>query len=97
MLGANWRSNGRRELPGPLDNAGLNVRAMRRNQAVEAGVEVTGTVQRPVVRLVSEPDVPDAEKLSWMVLGRGGDTVSGDDASQLLGAATPCWAARAKA
>ncbi len=73
---------------GPLDNAGLNVRAMRRNQAVEAGVEVTGTVQRPVVRLVSEPDVPDAEKLSWMVLGRGGDTVSGDDASQLLGAAS---------
>lgn len=73
---------------GPLDNAGLNVRAMRRNQAVEAGVEVTGTVQRPVVRLVSEPDVPEAEKLSWMVLGRGGDTVSGDDASQLLGAAS---------
>ena len=31
--------------------------------AVEAGVQISGTAQRPIVRLVSDPDVPDVEKL----------------------------------
>jgi translocation and assembly module TamB len=34
------------------------------------GVEVSGTAQLPVVRLYSDPDLPEAEKLSWLVLGR---------------------------
>lgn len=72
---------------GPIDGAGLNVRALRRGLAVEAGVEVTGTVRRPQVRLVSEPNVPDADKLSWIVLGRGQDQ-GGVDAALLLSAAS---------
>ncbi|MEY3202423.1 MAG: hypothetical protein RIR70_1973, partial [Pseudomonadota bacterium] len=56
---------------GPIDNPGLNVRALRKGLPVEAGVEVTGTAQAPKVRLVSDPNVSDAEKLSWIVLGRG--------------------------
>jgi translocation and assembly module TamB len=56
---------------GPVDNPGLNIRAVRKNLEVEAGVEVNGTVQRPEITLVSSPDVPDAEKLSWMILGTG--------------------------
>jgi len=43
-------------------------------------------VRHPLVRLVSTPDVPDAEKLSWIVLGRVPDT-SGVDSSLLLAAA----------
>lgn len=72
---------------GPPDNPGLNVRALRRGLQVEAGVEVIGTVAAPQVRLVSEPDVPDAEKLSWLVLGRGSDQIAGNDASLLMSAA----------
>src|SRR5690349_11956399 len=30
---------------GPLDNPGLQIRAMRKNQQVEAGVEITGTAK----------------------------------------------------
>jgi translocation and assembly module TamB len=71
---------------GPLDDPGLNILAMRKGLEVEAGVEVTGTVRHPLVRLVSTPDVPDAEKLSWIVLGRVPDT-SGVDSSLLLAAA----------
>ena len=67
---------------GPLDNPGLNVRAIRKGVAVEAGVAITGTAQRPKVTLVSEPAVPDSEKLSWMILGRG--TGSADRDSTLL-------------
>ncbi|MFM0321519.1 translocation/assembly module TamB domain-containing protein [Caballeronia glebae] len=58
---------------GPVANPGLNILAMRRNQEVEAGVQVTGTVQAPVAKLISEPSVPDNEKLSWMLFGHGTD------------------------
>lgn len=58
---------------GPVANPGINILAMRRNQQVEAGVQVTGTVQSPDVRLVSEPNVPDNEKLSWLLFGHGTD------------------------
>lgn len=72
---------------GPLDNPGLNVRAVRKGVAVEAGVEVTGTAQRPSVRLVSEPAVPDSEKLSWMILGRGSGSADRDSTLLLTAAA----------
>ncbi|APA85518.1 translocation/assembly module TamB domain-containing protein [Paraburkholderia sprentiae WSM5005] len=58
---------------GPVTNPGINILAMRRNQQVEAGVQVTGTLQAPVARLVSEPSVPDNEKLSWLLFGHGTD------------------------
>jgi translocation and assembly module TamB len=58
---------------GPVANPGINILAMRRNQDVEAGVQVTGTVNAPVVRLISEPNVPDDEKLSWLLFGHGTD------------------------
>jgi translocation and assembly module TamB len=58
---------------GPVSNPGINILAMRRNQQVEAGVQVTGTAQSPVARLVSEPSVPDNEKLSWLLFGHGTD------------------------
>lgn len=73
---------------GQADNPGLNVLALRKNLAVEAGVEVTGSVKDPKVKLVSVPDVPDTEKLSWMVLGRApGGNLGAQDADLLLSAA----------
>ena len=70
---------------GPLDDPALNVLAVRKGLAVQAGVEVTGSVRQPKVRLVSTPNVSDLEKLSWITLGRapGGKA----DASLLLAAA----------
>ena len=62
---------GQLNFQGPLDNPGLNIVAMRKNQEVAAGVAITGSAQAPVVKLVSEPTVPDSEKLSWLVLGHG--------------------------
>jgi translocation and assembly module TamB len=58
---------------GPVANPGINILAMRRNQQVEAGVQVTGTVDAPVAKLISEPSVPDNEKLSWLLFGHGTD------------------------
>lgn len=72
---------------GPLDDPGLNVRAVRKGLAVEAGVEVAGSVRHPKIQLVATPHVPDTEKLSWIVLGRAPDA-SGLDSSLLLTAAS---------
>ncbi|MBP0597930.1 translocation/assembly module TamB domain-containing protein [Herbaspirillum sp. LeCh32-8] len=61
---------------GPIANPNINILAMRRNQDVEAGVSVTGNANQPRVQLVSEPNVPDDEKLSWMMFGHGTDSSS---------------------
>ena len=71
---------------GPLDDPGLNILAVRESLAVEAGVEIMGSVRHPRVTLVSTPNVPDTEKLSWIVLGRKPDP-GGLDTSVLLAAA----------
>ena len=56
---------------GPIDNPGLDVLAVRKTPSVKAGVQVSGTVQQPVVKLYSDPAMPDTEKLAWLVLGHG--------------------------
>jgi len=55
---------------GQYDNPALDVLAIRPNISVRAGVQVTGSAKAPRVALYSDPDLPDAEKLSWVVLGR---------------------------
>lgn len=72
---------------GPLDNPGLSIRALRKNQQVEAGVEISGTARAPRVRLVSNPDVPDPDKLAWLVLGRKVDASSHSDTQALQSSA----------
>ena len=70
---------------GLLENPALNIVALRKGLPVEAGVAITGYAQAPVVRLVSEPNVPDAEKLSWLVLGRPPEH-DGNDSGVLMAA-----------
>ena len=72
---------------GLLDNPAIDALAVRRGLAVEAGVQISGTAQRPIVRLVSDPDVPDVEKLSWLVLGHGPEQGGAGAAGLLLSAA----------
>jgi translocation and assembly module TamB len=55
---------------GPTMNPSLDLLAIRPEIEVRAGVRVTGTLQAPRVQLYSEPDLPEGEKLSWVVLGR---------------------------
>ena len=57
---------------GPYDNPALDILAIRPNLTVRVGVQVSGTALLPRVRLYAEPELPDAEKLAWLVLGRSG-------------------------
>ncbi len=67
---------------GPIDNPALDILAIRPNLVQRVGVEVTGRALAPLVRLYSEPDLPEAEKLSWLVVGRS--SASGGAEAALL-------------
>ena len=55
---------------GPFDNPDLDILALRPNLPQRIGVSVTGTALTPRIRLYSDPEMADADKLGWLVLGR---------------------------
>ena len=72
---------------GALENPRLDIEATRPNLDVRVGVAVTGTALNPRIRLFSEPELPDIDKLSWLVLGRASETTGGADTALLQQAA----------
>jgi translocation and assembly module TamB len=62
--------NGVLRFTGPYDNPTLDITAVRPNSSQRVGVQISGTAQVPRVRLFSDPELPDSEKLAWLVLGR---------------------------
>ena len=61
---------------GPVDRPTLDILAVRKVQDVQVGVSVSGTPRQPLVKLYSDPAMPDTEILSYLVLGHplGSDT-----------------------
>ncbi len=58
---------------GPFDDPTLDILAVRSHTDAGidwVGVQVNGSAQAPRATLVSEPNLPDSEKLAWLVLGR---------------------------
>jgi translocation and assembly module TamB len=78
---------------GPYLNPSLNLLAIRPEIEVRAGVRVTGTLTAPVVRLYSDPSLPESEILSWVVLGRP-TVISGAEGSSMQQAALGLLAGR---
>jgi translocation and assembly module TamB len=87
---------GRLIFDGPLDNPALDIVALRKNLAVEAGVELTGTVKVPRVRVTSNPPVPENEALAWLVTGQGLDSTSRVDYAALSAASAALLGKRGK-
>ncbi|CAN7486540.1 translocation/assembly module TamB domain-containing protein [Polaromonas sp. LjRoot131] len=67
---------------GAIDNPTLDILAIRPNLTQRVGVQITGTALLPRVRLYAQPELPDAEKLSWLVVGRS--SASGGAEAALL-------------
>jgi translocation and assembly module TamB len=65
---------------GRIDNPSLDILAIRPNLTQRVGVLVSGTAQAPFVRLYAEPDLPDAEKLAWLVTGRAAPSTGAEAA-----------------
>ena len=72
---------------GALENPRLDIEATRPNLDVRVGVAVSGTATNPRVRLFSEPEMGETDKLSWLVLGRARDSLGRSDTALLQRAA----------
>jgi translocation and assembly module TamB len=72
---------------GPVENPRLDIEATRPDVDVRVGVLVTGTAQVPRIRLFSDPEMSDLDKLSWLVVGRASEGVGGADTALLQRAA----------
>jgi translocation and assembly module TamB len=82
---------------GPLDDPGLDVRAVRRpettdfaNGVTEVGVELTGTLKAPRTRIFSTPAMAEADALSYLLFNRplsSSDSMGTEETSALQTAA----------
>jgi translocation and assembly module TamB len=72
---------------GALDNPRLDVRAVRPNTDTRVGVTLTGTALNPRIKLFSEPELAETDKLSWLILGRAPDGLARADTALLQRAA----------
>ena len=87
-VGGQYRAYGQRldveqgivRFTGRIENPTLDILAIRPNLTQRVGVQIQGTALLPRVRLYAEPDLPDAEKLSWLVLGRSSASGGGEAA-----------------
>jgi len=70
---------------GALDDPAMQIESRRRVEAGEVGFDVTGTLQSPVVTLVSNPTMEQSEILSWLLFGRGAGDTEGVSTALLAG------------
>lgn len=72
---------------GPVDNPGLDVRAVRVVDEVTAGLLVRGTLKAPQVTIFSDPAMAETDALSYLVLGRPASQATRAEGEQMYGAA----------
>ena len=77
----------------PVDNPGLDVRAVRELDQVTAGVQVSGTLKKPKIDLFSTPTMSEGDVLSYLLTGRpqgegGGESLGIAAAIRASGAGT---------
>jgi translocation and assembly module TamB len=72
---------------GAPTNMRLDIEATRPNLDVRVGVAVSGPLQNLRVRLFSEPEMSNNEKLSWLLLGRASDGLGKTDTALVQRAA----------
>lgn len=74
---------------GPVDNPWLDVEAIRvsKSKKVTAILGLTGSLQKPQTRISSEPALPEAEALAYLITGRPLNQVSKSEGNMLAGAA----------
>lgn len=72
-------SEGALRFNGPHDDPALDILALRPasrafersgESSQQVGVKITGSARQPRVQLYAQPDLPDSDKLAWLLLGR---------------------------
>lgn len=80
---------GRLLFAGPPGNPDVDLRAVRmsRDGKVKAILALSGPLSKPRPRILSEPSLPDAEALSYLLTGNGLKQASKSEGSEIAGAA----------
>lgn len=78
----------------PIDNPGLNIRAARKlnpnatiDEGQEVGLLVSGTAQRPILTVFSNPVMEQSDALSYLITGKPLSEVKGGEGSMVSAAA----------
>ena len=78
----------------PISNPGLNIRALRSltpnatvDQGQQVGLLISGTAQRPVLTVFSNPAMDQSDALSYLVTGKPISQVKGGEGSMVTAAA----------
>ncbi len=71
----------------PIDDPGLDLRAIRTVREVTAGIAVRGTLHDPQTSLFSTPAMDQSNILAWLLLGRPLGQASRSEGEMLYGAA----------
>ena len=82
---------------GNAGNPRLDVLALRPNLDTRVGVSITGNLLTLRIKLFSEPDLSDVDKLAWLVLGRAPDSLGRNDTALLQRAAVALLAGEGEA
>ncbi|PWI33633.1 hypothetical protein DI392_09225 [Vibrio albus] len=68
---------------GPVDRPYVSIKAIRNPENIQdevtVGIAVTGLASQPEIEVFSDPDMPQANALSYLLRGRDLDTESGDN------------------
>jgi translocation and assembly module TamB len=78
----------------PIDNPGLNIRAVRKlnpnatiDEGQQVGMLVSGTAQRPILTVFSNPVMEQSDALSYLITGKPLSEVKGGEGSMVSSAA----------
>ncbi|MEO6799955.1 MAG: translocation/assembly module TamB domain-containing protein [Rhodanobacter sp.] len=78
----------------PLDNPGLNIRAVRSlnpnatiNEGQDVGLDIAGTARRPILTVFSNPVMQQSDALSYLITGKPLSQVSSGQGSLVSSAA----------
>jgi translocation and assembly module TamB len=78
---------GRLLFTGPLDNPALDIRATRTAGNVKAGILITGTLQSPLATVYSDPVLPEAEAMSYLLTGKPMSSTASTESQAITAAA----------
>lgn len=73
---------------GPVDDPGLDLRAVRKLPGYEVGVLVRGPLRRPQLTLFSDPSMPQTQIASMLVVGRSLDQLGPGSRQALTASST---------
>ncbi len=71
---------------GPLNQPGINLRAVREDDGITTGLEISGPIQRPESRIFSDPVMDETNALSYLLTGKPMGAAGSTDSAMLLSA-----------